>query len=185
MQKLCPCLWFDGQAEAAARHYVSIFKHSSIQAITHYQEGMALPAGTVLSVRFILDGQAFVALNGGTRPAFTPAVSFVAYADTQEELDDLWERLAEGGEQGPCGWLNDRFGVSWQVVPRALPDMLGREDAAAGRVLAALMAMDRIDIATLVQAYETPGFRLRPRGGPAVPGSGRKPGRDDPPGAWG
>lgn len=185
MQKLCPCLWFDGQAEAAARHYVSIFKHSSIQAITHYREGMALPAGTVLSVRFVLDGQAFVALNGGTRPAFSPAVSFVAYADTQEELDDLWARLAEGGEEGPCGWLNDRYGVSWQVVPRTLPDMLGREDDAAGRVLEALMAMGRIDIATLVQAYETPGFRLRPGGGPTRPGAGRKPGRDDPPGAWG
>jgi predicted 3-demethylubiquinone-9 3-methyltransferase (glyoxalase superfamily) len=185
MQNLCPCLWFDGQAEDVARHYVSIFKNSSILAVTRYGNGMVLPAGTVLSVRFILDGQTFVALNGKARPAFTPAVSFVAFADTQEELDTLWARLAEGGEEGPCGWLNDRFGVSWQVVPRTLPDMLGQGDAAAGRVLEALMTMGRIEIATLVQAYETPGFRLRPGGGPAAPGSGRKPGRDDPPGAWG
>lgn len=185
MQKLCPCLWFEGQAEAAANHYVSIFKNSAILSVARYGDGMARPAGTVLSVRFVLDGQVFVALNGGARPAFTPAVSFVAYADTQEELDDLWAGLAEGGEEGPCGWLNDRFGVSWQVVPRALPDMLGEGGAAAGRVLEALMGMGRIEIATLVQAYETPGFRLRPRGGPAVPGSGRRPGPDDPPGAWG
>ena len=184
MQNLCPCLWFDGQAEQAARRYVSIFKNSRILATTRCQEGAVQPAGTVMSVRFVLDGQEFVALNGGPRPPFTPAVSFVAYVDNQEELDGLWTKLAEGGEEGPCGWLNDRFGVSWQVVPKALQEMLGKGDAAAGRVLEALMGMGRIDIATLVQAYENPGFRLRPLAAPGRPDAGRKPGRDDPPGAW-
>ena len=158
MKSFTPCLWFDGQAEAAAKFYTAIFKNAKITGITHYgkagAEASGRPEGSVISVAFQLDGQDFLALNGGPEFTFSPAISFIANCDTQQELDDLWEKLSEGGEKGPCGWLTDPFGVSWQIVPRILSEMTQDEDGAKSeRVMKALMQMGRIDIATLEHAY--------------------------------
>jgi predicted 3-demethylubiquinone-9 3-methyltransferase (glyoxalase superfamily) len=161
-QKISPCLWFEDQAEQAADFYVALFKNSRVIERTVGEEGESLPSGAVLTVRFVLDGVEFTALNGGRRFSFTPAISFQVYCDTQAELDELWGKLAQGGQEGPYGWINDRFGVSWRVWPKTLPDMLRRGDSASHRVLEALLGMDKPDISTMVQAYETPGFRLRP-----------------------
>lgn len=158
MNPFTPCLWFDGNAEEAANFYTSIFKNSKIRSITHYgkagAEASGQPEGTVMTVAFQLDGQDFLALNGGPEFKFSPAISFIANCDTQPELDDLWEKLSAGGEKGPCGWLTDPFGVSWQIVPRILGEMLqGKDVEKSEQVMKALMQMRKIDIETLQQAY--------------------------------
>jgi predicted 3-demethylubiquinone-9 3-methyltransferase (glyoxalase superfamily) len=155
MQNISPCLWFDDQAEAAAHFYVSVFKNSRILRTTHYLEGMPKPAGSVLTVQFVLDGEAFVALNGGPQYAFTPAVSFMVTCETQAEVDDLWWKLTAGGEEGPCGWLKDKFGVSWQVVPRPVLEWLsGPDRAASQRAAQAMFHMKKLDLAILRRAYD-------------------------------
>lgn len=158
-QKITPCLWFDSQAEDAARLYVSIFPNSRIGRISHYcNEGQDIHGrkpGTVMTVEFELDGQRFTGLNGGPIFKFTEAVSFQVHCETQGEIDRYWEMLGEGGEEGPCGWLKDRFGLSWQVVPAILPQMLtGGDAAAADRVTKAFLQMKKFDIAALRRAYD-------------------------------
>ncbi len=157
MQKITPFLWFDHQAEEAANYYVSIFKDSKITSITHYNEGGAAasgqPAGSVMTVAFELNGQKFVALNGGPHFTFNEAISFVVDCRDQKEVDDLWEKLTNGGQAGPCGWLKDRFGISWQVVPKQLDELLtGSDPQKAGRVWQAMTQMQKIDIAALQRA---------------------------------
>lgn len=158
MQKITPFLWFDNNAEEAAKSYISIFKNSKIIDITHYGESAAEASGrlkgTVMTVTFELEGQQFMALNGGPVFKFSPAISFLINCETQEELDDLWEKLSEGGEKEQCGWLKDKFGVSWQIVPNVLSDMLQDKDAKKSeRVLEALLQMKKIDIQGLRNAY--------------------------------
>jgi len=158
MQRISPFLWFDHQAEEAAKFYVSIFKNSKINKITRYPEEAAKKIGrdpdSVMTVEFTLDGVAFVALNAGPQFKFTEAISFVVMCDTQQEIDYYWEKLtADGGEPGPCSWLKDKFGLSWQVQPRLLIQLLGDVDKAkAGRVMNAMMDMTKIDIAALEKA---------------------------------
>jgi predicted 3-demethylubiquinone-9 3-methyltransferase (glyoxalase superfamily) len=155
MQKVSPCLWFDSQAEEAAKFYVSVFPNSRILGTTHYLEGAPRPAGSVLVMRFCLDGEEFSAINGGPQFTFSPAISFVARCATQAEVDHLWERLCEGGQAGQCGWLTDRYGVSWQIVPDILMEMInGTDKAAAQRAFSALMTMRKLDIAALQRAYD-------------------------------
>ncbi len=154
MRKITPCLWFDHQAEEAARFYVSVFKRSKIGAVTRYGEGAPKPAGSVLTVSFKLEGQDFVALNGGPGFQFTPALSLSVDCKTQKEVDILWDQLSEGGTKSRCAWLQDRYGVSWQIVPTVLVKMLrGKNPERARRVMAAMLNMDKIDIATLQRAY--------------------------------
>lgn len=157
MHKVSPCLWFDGRADEAARFYVSVFKNSSIVNTTYYLEGSPRPAGSVMTVQFILDGDEFMALDGGPQFTFSPAISLVADCDTQEEVDELWEKLSDGGEEGQCGWLTDKFGVSWQVVPKkALQELFGGADAAASqRAVTAMLGMKKLEIAELRRAYES------------------------------
>ena len=149
------CLWFDGQAEEAAHYYVSIFKNSSIGRIGRYTEAGPGPAGSVIAVDFTANGHKFVALNGGPQFTFNEAISFQIYCDDQEEIDYYWTKLTEnGGEPGPCGWLKDRYGLSWQVVPEGLADMVGDPDPEkAARVTKAFMAMGKFDLAALEKAY--------------------------------
>lgn len=159
MQKISPFLWFDNQAEEAANFYVSIFKNSKIGNMTCYDAESAKasgkPEGSVMTVDFQLEGQDFIALNGGPQFKFTEAVSFSVDCKTQEEVDELWEKLSEGGEEGPCGWLKDKFGLSWQIVPTVLVEMLKDPDAEkAKRVTHALLQMKKLDIEKLKQAYE-------------------------------
>jgi predicted 3-demethylubiquinone-9 3-methyltransferase (glyoxalase superfamily) len=160
LQKIAPCLWFDHQAEEAARFYVSIFEGSSIGTITRYgKEGFEIhgrPAGSVLTVSFRLAGQEFTALNGGPHFRFSEAISFAVKCDTQPEIDHYWERLGSGGDEKAqqCGWLKDKFGLSWQIVPAALDQMLAGGGAAAERVMKALLQMKKLDLAALRQAYE-------------------------------
>jgi predicted 3-demethylubiquinone-9 3-methyltransferase (glyoxalase superfamily) len=157
MQKITPFLWFDDQAEQAAKFYTSIFKNSKIKAMTHYTgEEPIGEEGAVMTVSFELNGQEFVALNGGPRFKFTEAVSFVVNCETQQEVDYFWEKLtADGGEESRCGWLTDKFGLSWQVVSRIAIEMLTDKDPAKSkRVTQAIMEMDKIDIATLKKAYD-------------------------------
>jgi predicted 3-demethylubiquinone-9 3-methyltransferase (glyoxalase superfamily) len=156
-QKIQPCLWFDTQAEAAAKHYVSIFKNSKIGRIGRYgKEGKEIhgkDAGTVMVVEFELEGQKFIALNGGPQFTFDEAVSFQVLCETQAEVDYFWSKLAEGGSEGPCGWLKDKFGLSWQVVPTAVTELLQDENSEkAGRVMTALLQMKKLDIAALKAA---------------------------------
>jgi predicted 3-demethylubiquinone-9 3-methyltransferase (glyoxalase superfamily) len=154
MQRTSTCLWFDGKAQEAAEFYVSLFPNSRIMEVTTFLEGAPRPAGSVLTVRFTLEGTEYLALNGGPEFRFTPAMSVVAYCDTQEEVDRLWGALGHRGQPGQCGWLTDRFGVSWQVVPRVLLEMVGAPDrAAAQRAFTALMQMTKLDIAALKRAY--------------------------------
>jgi predicted 3-demethylubiquinone-9 3-methyltransferase (glyoxalase superfamily) len=154
MQRISTCLWFNDQAEQAVAFYISLFANSQILRTTYYLEGAPVPAGSVLTIQFTLDGTEYLALNGGPAFAFSPAVSMVAYCDTQEEVDRLWTRLAEGGQHGQCGWLTDRFGVSWQVVPRQLLALLNTPDRAASqRAFQAMMAMTKLDIAVMERAY--------------------------------
>jgi predicted 3-demethylubiquinone-9 3-methyltransferase (glyoxalase superfamily) len=149
------CLWFDGQAEEAAHHYGSVFKNSSIGKVARYPEGTPQPAGSVMTVEFTANGHRFLALNGGPQFTFSEAVSFMILCENQEEIDFYWARLAEdGGQPGPCGWLKDKFGVSWQVVPDRLDEMVTDPDPAkAARVTQAFMAMGKFDIAALEKAY--------------------------------
>jgi predicted 3-demethylubiquinone-9 3-methyltransferase (glyoxalase superfamily) len=154
MQGITPFLWFDGQAEEAMTFYTSIFKDSKIGTTMRYGEQGPGPKGTVMSATFELDGQEFIALNGGPLFKFTPAISFFVKCDTQEEVDDLWGKLSAGGETNRCGWLRDKFGVSWQIVPTALGPMLQDKDAErSSRVMKAMLQMDKIDIPRLKQAY--------------------------------
>jgi predicted 3-demethylubiquinone-9 3-methyltransferase (glyoxalase superfamily) len=154
MQKITPFLWFDTQAEEAMQFYVSIFKHSKVLGVTRYGEGGPGPKGTVMTANFVLEGQEFVALNGGPVYPFTPAISFVVDCETQDEVDELWTKLNAGGREDRCGWLQDRYGLSWQIVPRVLVRLLSDPDPAkAARVMAAMMQMTKIDIATLQHAY--------------------------------
>src|SRR5262245_21391527 len=154
MQKITPCLWFDQQAEEAARFYVSVFKNSKMGAINYYGEGAPMPKGTVLTVRFQLDGQEYLALNGGPMFKFSEAVSFIVNCETQEELDRMWEKLSEGGQIQQCGWLKDQYGLSWQIVPTALGKMMSDpEPGRAGRVMKTLLQMKKLDIKKLEEAY--------------------------------
>ena len=155
MNKITPFLWFNENAEEAVNFYLSVFKNSRINKITRYGEGNFMPAGMVMTVDFELDGQPFVALNGGPMYSFTEAISFVIDCETQEEVDHYWDRLSEGGEEQPCAWLKDRYGVSWQVVPRALMTMLNDPDPAkAQRVTEAMLKMKKIDISGLEKAWK-------------------------------
>ena len=154
MPTLTPCLWFDHQAEEAATFYTSVFPNSRVLDVTRYGEGLPLPAGTVMTVRFELDGGQFVALNGGPAFEFSEAVSFQIDCADQAEVDHYWDRLtADGGEESMCGWLKDRFGLSWQVVPRQLPALLSDPDPErAQRAVTAMLSMRRIDIAAIERA---------------------------------
>jgi len=155
MQKITPFLWFDGKAEEAAIFYTSIFKNSKIKNIARYGDAGPGPKGTVMSTTFELEGQDFIALNGGPHFTFTPAISFFVSCETQQEVDDLWEKLSLGGEKNNCGWLRDKYGVSWQIIPTALGQMLHDKDAKkSNRVMKAMLQMKKIDIKTLQQAYE-------------------------------
>jgi len=158
VQKITPNLWFDDKAEEAARFYVSIFKDSKILNVARYTDAGAKaagrPKGSAMTVAFQIAGQEFVGLNGGPVFKFSEAVSFIVNCETQREVDDMWERLTDGGEESVCGWLKDRFGVSWQVVPTTLGEMLQDKDSKkAERVMAALLQMKKIDIQTLQRAY--------------------------------
>jgi predicted 3-demethylubiquinone-9 3-methyltransferase (glyoxalase superfamily) len=154
-QKITPFLWFDDKAEEGAKFYTSIFKDSQIGGITRYGEGGPGPEGTAMTVTFRVDGQEFIALNGGPEFKFTEAISFLVNCETQEEVDELWNKLSEGGEEGQCGWLKDKYGLSWQIVPTVLGEMLQDKDPErAKRVMEAMLQMNKIDIRTLKQAYE-------------------------------
>ena len=161
MQKITPFLWFDGQAEQAAKFYTSIFKNSTVGKILRYGEEVAKvsesgrPVGSVLTIEFELDGQKFVALNGGPQFKFNESVSFAVNCGTQEEVDYFWEKLtSDGGEESACGWLKDKFGVSWQITPTILIDMLHDKDSEKSeRVMKAMLQMQKIDIAKLKSAY--------------------------------
>jgi len=161
LQKITPCLWFDTQAEEAAQFYCSIFRNSRILSISRYGEAgheiHGKPAGSVLTVAFELDGQVFTALNGGPVFKFNEAISLQVNCDTQEELDHYWDRLSAGGDETAqqCGWLKDKYGVSWQIVPTVLPDMMTDADSRkTERVMTALLKMKKLDIAELKRAYE-------------------------------
>jgi predicted 3-demethylubiquinone-9 3-methyltransferase (glyoxalase superfamily) len=155
MQKIRPFLWFDDKAEEAVDFYTAIFRNSKIGDVMRCGEGGPRPAGSVLSVTFELEGQEFVALNGGPHFSFTPAVSFFVTCETQAEVDAFWDKLSAGGKANRCGWLTDKYGLSWQIVPAVLGEMLQDQDAAkASRVMQAMLLMDKLDIATLRQAYE-------------------------------
>jgi predicted 3-demethylubiquinone-9 3-methyltransferase (glyoxalase superfamily) len=154
MRNIAPCLWFDNQAEEAANFYVSVFKNSRVTAISHYGDGMPLPKGTVLEVSFELNGEDFLVLNGGPIFTFSPAISFVVNCETQEEIDDLWTKLSADPASEQCGWLKDKYGVSWQIVPAILPRLMDSEEPEKrDRVFAALMKMKKLDIAALQRAY--------------------------------
>jgi predicted 3-demethylubiquinone-9 3-methyltransferase (glyoxalase superfamily) len=159
MQKITPCLWFDNQAEEAVNFYTSIFKNSKIGKVARYGEAGAKvsgrPKGTVMTVTCELDGQEFMALNGGPLFKFTEAISLAVNCKTQEEIDEFWEKLSAGGEKGVCGWLKDKYGLSWQIVPTVLGEMMQDKDAEkTERVMKALLQMEKLDIKKLQQAYE-------------------------------
>lgn len=155
MQKITPFLWFDNQAEEAMNFYVSIFKSSKVLSVTRYGEAGPGPKGTVMSATFQLEGQTFYALNGGPHFTFTPAISFFINCETQQEVDELWEKLSAGGKKDRCGWLTDKYGLSWQVIPTVLGQMLGDKDPQkSARVMQAMLKMDKIEIEGLTRAYE-------------------------------
>jgi len=155
VQTITPFLWFDGNAEEAANFYVSSFKNSRVVSLTRYGDAGPGPKGTVMIVTFQLDGQEFFALNGGPQFTFSPALSFFVNCETQQEVDELWEKLSEGGETQQCGWLRDKYGLSWQIVPSALGQMMQGKDAEKRRmVMNALLQMAKIDIQALKQAYD-------------------------------
>jgi predicted 3-demethylubiquinone-9 3-methyltransferase (glyoxalase superfamily) len=150
-----PCLWFDGQAEQAAAHYTATFPNSEILGVARYGPGTPGPEGEVMTVDFSLDGQRYVGLNGGPQFTFSEAISFQIMCADQEEVDHYWERLSDGGEQGPCGWLRDRFGVSWQVVPIRLQELIDDPDPGrAQRAMQAMLGMRKMDIAELERAAD-------------------------------
>jgi predicted 3-demethylubiquinone-9 3-methyltransferase (glyoxalase superfamily) len=153
MQKLTPCLWFDTEGEAAANFYTSVFPNSRIVDVSRYGEAGPRPEGTVMVVSFELDGQKFTALNGGPEFTFSEAISFQVSCENQDEVDAFWSKLSEGGEEGPCGWLKDKFGMSWQIVPTALPRLLGDPDREkAKRVMQAMLQMKKVEIDELERA---------------------------------
>jgi predicted 3-demethylubiquinone-9 3-methyltransferase (glyoxalase superfamily) len=155
MQKITPFLWFDGKAEEAAKFYTSIFKNSKLGQIRRYGDAGPGPKGSVLTASFEIEGQEFVALNGGPQFTFTPAISFFVNCETQEEVDEFWDKLSEGGKKNRCGWLQDKFGVSWQIVPTALGKLLSDPDPEkSSRVMRAMLQMDKLDIRVLQEAYE-------------------------------
>jgi predicted 3-demethylubiquinone-9 3-methyltransferase (glyoxalase superfamily) len=154
-QKITPCLWFDFKAEEAVAHYLAIFRSGRIVTTARYGEAGPGPAGSVMAIQFEIEGQRFLALNGGSHFKFTPAISLIVDCSTQAEIDELWDRLGEGGAPGQCGWLTDKFGVSWQVVPSLIPRIVASGDAAGvERVMRAIMPMKKLDIAKLEQAFE-------------------------------
>ncbi|MDP9106253.1 MAG: VOC family protein [Candidatus Eremiobacteraeota bacterium] len=154
-KKITPFLWFDGQAEDAANFYVSVFENAKINSVSRYGDDTPGEPGTVMTVAFELDGQEFVALNGGPEYTFTPAVSFSIDCKTQAEVDHFWDRLTEGGRPVQCGWLQDKFGLSWQVVPSVLPELLqDDDDAKADAVMQAMLKMVKLDIDALQEAYD-------------------------------
>lgn len=153
MQKIRPFLWFNDNAEEAMNFYLSVFKNSKAGTVSRYGDAGPGPKGSVMSATFELDGQEFMALNGGPTYRFTPAISFFVNCETQQEVDELWERLSAGGKKDRCGWLQDKFGVSWQIIPSALGRLLGDKDRArAQRVMQAMLQMDKIDIRRLEEA---------------------------------
>jgi predicted 3-demethylubiquinone-9 3-methyltransferase (glyoxalase superfamily) len=155
MKKITPFLWFDDKAEEAMNFYVAVFKNSKVGSVTRYGEGGPAPKGKVMTATFELDGQEFMALNAGPQFKFTEAISFYVNCETQEEVDELWEKLSNGGEKGQCGWLKDKFGLSWQVVPSILGKLLRDKDAEKSkRVMKAMLQMQKIDIKKLKQAYD-------------------------------
>jgi predicted 3-demethylubiquinone-9 3-methyltransferase (glyoxalase superfamily) len=154
MQKIVPFLWFDGNAEEAMNFYVSIFKNSKVVRVTRYGDAGPGPKGSVMSCTFQLEGQEFYALNGGPQFKFTPAISLFVNCETQQEVDELWKKLTAGGREDQCGWLQDKFGLSWQIIPTALGKMLGDKDPKkANRAMQAMLKMKKLDIATLQRAY--------------------------------
>jgi len=153
-QKIITFLWFDGNAEEAVDHYVSIFKHSKILNMTRYSEAGPGPEGTIMTIEFQLEGQEFVALNGGPQFKFTEAISLAVRCETQKEVDELWAKLSEGGEEGQCGWLKDKFGLSWQIVPSTVIKLVQDKDREKSkRVMEAMFTMKKLDIARLERAY--------------------------------
>ncbi|CAD6882287.1 3-demethylubiquinone-9 3-methyltransferase [Methylomonas albis] len=155
MAKITPFLWFDDQAEAAMNFYVSIFKNSKVLGVNRYGDAGPGPKGSVMTANFELDGQVFTALNGGPVYKMSPAVSFVVHCDTQAEVNHYWEKLSAGGKENQCAWLEDKFGVTWQIVPNVLLELISDPDPVkAGRVMQAMLEMTKIDIQTLKQAYE-------------------------------
>jgi len=155
MKKITPFLWFDGKAEEAMNFYVSIFKNSKVLSVSRYGEGGPGPRGTVMTATFQLNGQEFIALNGGPEFTFTEAISFFVNCETQQEVDELWDKLSEGGEEGQCGWLKDKYGLSWQIVPIVLGQLLQDKDPVKSkRVMDAMLQMHKIDTKILQQAYE-------------------------------
>jgi predicted 3-demethylubiquinone-9 3-methyltransferase (glyoxalase superfamily) len=159
MQKMTTCLWFDGNAEEAVNFYASVFADSKIGTIARYGEEGAKasgqPKGSAMTVPFELNGQAFLALNGGPMFRFSPAISFMVNCETQDEVDGFWRKLSAGGEEQRCGWLKDKYGISWQIVPSALGKLMSDPDPAkSGRVMKAMLQMNKIDIAGLQRAYE-------------------------------
>jgi len=155
MQKITPFLWFNDNAEEAMNFYTSVFKDSRIVSINRLPEGTPGPAGKVMTATFQLEGQEFMALNGGPQYKFNEAISLFVNCETQQEVDELWDKLSEGGEKGPCGWLKDKFGMSWQIIPAALGQMLGDPDPRKSQnVMQAMLKMTKIDIAALKRAYD-------------------------------
>ena len=155
MQKITPFLWYDNQAEEAATFYVSIFNNSKVKSINRYGDAGPGPKGSVMIVKFQLEGQDFIALNGGPTFQFTPAISLFVDCETQEEVDQLWEKLSAGGRKDRCGWLQDKYGLSWQIVPRALQTLMSDPDPKKSqRVMKAMLQMDKIDIKKLQDAHE-------------------------------
>ncbi|HEV8329284.1 MAG TPA: VOC family protein [Nitrospiraceae bacterium] len=159
MQKITPCLWFDNQAEEAVNYYVSIFKNSKIGNMTRYGEAGATvsgrPKGSVMTVTFEIEGQEFVALNGGPHFTFSEAISLMVKCETQQEIDEMWGKLSQGGEEGPCGWLKDKYGLSWQIVSPEWNEMLRDKDVEKSeRVMKAILQMTKPDIKAIKQAYD-------------------------------
>ena len=155
MQKITPCLWFDSDGEEAATFYTGIFENSRIVHVSRYGSAGPRPEGMVMTVNFELDGQEFVALNGGPEFTFDEAISFQVNCETQDEVDELWAKLSDGGEQGPCGWLKDKFGVSWQIVPTLLDELIRDPDTERSqRAMKAMLAMKKLDIAELERAAD-------------------------------
>jgi predicted 3-demethylubiquinone-9 3-methyltransferase (glyoxalase superfamily) len=155
MQKITPFLWFDNKAEEAMNFYISIFKNAKVVSVTRYGDAGPGPKGTVMTAKFEIHGQEFVALNGGPQFTFTEAISFVVNCETQQEVDDFWEKLSEGGKKSRCGWLKDKYGLSWQVVPTVLVEMLQDKDARKSKgVMEAMLQMDKIDLGALRRAYD-------------------------------
>ena len=155
MQKITPFLWFDGKAEEAVNFYVCIFKNSRVGTITRYGDAGPGPKGTVMIATFQLEGQDFIALNGGPQYTFTPAISLFVDCKTQEEVDDLWNKLSEGGKTDRCGWLTDKYGLSWQIIPSTLRELMGDKDPEkSNRVMKAMLQMTKIDIQGLKQAHD-------------------------------